>query len=140
MQGLVRTVLRELMGIQVNSEMLPTPMTDGSFWTDADPNSTNRFLRPSWELWQLNAQGWEHEVACKILEQGRRFYDVPRKINADEFFGSLTLPEVKAAIKTYWHSLHARWVALQKDATQRNKEGSAGRQRTRRFKVLASTS
>ncbi|KAI0696436.1 hypothetical protein BC835DRAFT_1305624 [Cytidiella melzeri] len=130
--GLIRAVMRTLMGTVISSNETTPHLPDGRVWTSDDPLDHSRRLRPIWSAWLPNEISWRDEVVEKAKNQGKQLYMVPRGVDAEQFFASLTVVELQNATQTYWTSLHHKWLKDCKSAQEKEKLAGEARVKQRR--------
>ncbi|KAI0686022.1 hypothetical protein BC835DRAFT_1453685 [Cytidiella melzeri] len=121
LQGLIRAVMRTLMGTVINSNETTLHLPDGRVWTSDDPLDYRCRLRPIWSAWLPNEISWQDGVVEKAKNQGKQLYMVPRGVDAKQFFASLTVVELQNATQTYWTTLHHKWLKECKSAQEKEK-------------------
>ncbi|KAH9927897.1 hypothetical protein B0H21DRAFT_763021 [Amylocystis lapponica] len=68
----VRACLYGYMGI-TKATPPPEPLPDGRFWTEDDPESPDRLLRPHWDEWSENQVAWLREMVHAVQDKGYKY-------------------------------------------------------------------
>lgn len=97
------------MGMLDSHAPVPDPLDGNTFWTDKDPLTSDRELRPTWNTWSANAT-WVPGMIEKIRADGPNYCVVDRE-------ELLAVPQqvLTSVLYTVWSSMKQKWREGQKD-------------------------
>ncbi|EIW56567.1 uncharacterized protein TRAVEDRAFT_30055 [Trametes versicolor FP-101664 SS1] len=126
----LRSVLQGMMGVRKKA-LLPKPMKRG-FWSDEDPLSPTRLLRPRWEDgWPTNREGWVADVVQKVKRDGRRW----STSLSQEMLNILPDDVIEDGLETCFGNMAKRYKE-RRDQTKATREETLMYKRQRRRKVI----
>ncbi|KAH9950629.1 hypothetical protein B0H21DRAFT_686457 [Amylocystis lapponica] len=127
LQSVVRACLYGYMGI-TKATPPPEPLPDGRFWTEDDPESPDRLLRPHWDEWSENQVAWLREMVHAVQDKGYKYSNSM----TSEKIAAVPISTIEAAIEASYESMRQRYKALHQPLTDQQERARQNRRKGRK--------